>query len=49
MPIGAFVIEYCLVKHMQATLVAYYGKKPGELSNLIREVQGKLIGVLSDA
>jgi hypothetical protein len=34
---------------MQATLVAYYGKKPAELSNLIREVQGTLIGVLSDA
>jgi hypothetical protein len=49
MPIGAFVIEYHLVKHMQATLVAYYGKKPAALSNLIREVQGKLIGVLSDA
>jgi hypothetical protein len=49
MPIGAFVIEYHLVKHMQATLVAYYGKKPAELSTLIREVQGKVIDVLSDA
>lgn len=49
MPIGAFVIEYHLVKHMQATLVAYYGKKPIELSTLIRDVQVKLIGVFSDS